>query len=113
MSQFDIFAKPFHYNQGTIEPKDYIEANRLPFNLANVVKYVTRAPYKTSPTEDLRKAKQYLIFEIEYEIQRHEQMLRSLHAAVKSIDLQLEEIDKPEQQCTDGFCDIFKPVEEA
>lgn len=35
------------------------------FNLGNVVKYVSRAGRKGDALEDLRKARQYLDFEIE------------------------------------------------
>jgi hypothetical protein len=41
-----------------------IEAWGLGFNLGNVVKYVSRAGKKGEAVEDLRKARQYLDFEI-------------------------------------------------
>lgn len=56
---------PKHYNVGSIEVIDAIEAWKLGFNLGNVVKYVARADYKSNPLEDLKKAKWYLEREIE------------------------------------------------
>lgn len=56
-----------HYQQGGIEPIDYINANDLNFNLGNVVKYVTRAGKKAGEDhiKDLKKARDYINFEIE------------------------------------------------
>lgn len=51
-----------------IEPIDYIESHNLNFNLGNVIKYVSRAPFKGTELEDLKKAKWYL----EREIKKHE-----------------------------------------
>jgi hypothetical protein len=38
-----------HYRGGKVEPIDLIESQELPFHLANVVKYVTRAHYYWRP----------------------------------------------------------------
>lgn len=56
-----------HYQQGGIEPIDYINSNNLNFNLGNVVKYVTRAGKKQGEDtiKDLKKAIDYINFEIE------------------------------------------------
>lgn len=59
MSKPDKINHPAHYNQGAIEPIDYIEANELNFCEGNVVKYVTRYRHKNG-VEDLKKAKWYL-----------------------------------------------------
>lgn len=59
MSKFDKINHPAHYNQGAIQPIDYIEANDLNFCEGNVVKYVTRYRNKNG-VEDLKKAKWYL-----------------------------------------------------
>lgn len=58
---------PQHYNMGNIEVKDFIVDQKLNFFLGNVIKYVCRAGRKsdTKTLEDLRKARQYLDFEIE------------------------------------------------
>lgn len=57
--------KPSHYRVGD-EVIPFVRSWDLNFNLGNVVKYVTRAPYKGKRIEDLRKAKEYLEREIEY-----------------------------------------------
>ncbi len=56
------------YDAGsTYEPIRVIEAYDLNFNLGNVVKYILRAGRKPGATDldDLRKAEQYIRFEIE------------------------------------------------
>lgn len=62
----DNVNKPAHYMQGGIEVIDYIEAKGFDknWNLANVIKYVSRAGYKISKLEDLKKAQFYLTREI-------------------------------------------------
>lgn len=48
-----------HYKDRTIQPWDYIAANRLDFFEGNIVKYVTRWRTKDG-MEDLMKARHYL-----------------------------------------------------
>lgn len=64
----DDVSHPSHYTMGTIEPKDFIRDQDLNFNRGNVIKYVVRAGRKdeSKEIEDLKKAAQYLQFEIEY-----------------------------------------------
>ncbi|RAI79687.1 DUF3310 domain-containing protein [Macrococcoides goetzii] len=56
---------PQHYKQGDIEVIDFIDQvvkgykSQQAFYVANVIKYVARAPWKNG-TEDLNKAKWYL-----------------------------------------------------
>lgn len=58
----DIINHPAHYTSGNIEVIDYIEDQKLPYHLGNVVKYISRAgkkdPKKT--VEDLKKAAWYI-----------------------------------------------------
>lgn len=61
---------PKHYTVKGIEPIEYIESHDFNFNLGNVIKYVSRADYKGSEIEDLKKAKWYLGKEIETRIKR-------------------------------------------
>lgn len=57
--------KVSHYNKGKIEVIEFIQDQGLNFALGNVVKYVCRAGFKSSSgLEDLKKAKQYLEYEI-------------------------------------------------
>lgn len=64
----DMVNHPQHYSAHGIEPIDYIESHDLNFNLGNVIKYISRAPYKGTELEDLKKAKWFL----EREIKKHE-----------------------------------------
>lgn len=66
--EIDMVNHPQHYSAHGIEPIDYIESHNFNFNLGNVIKYVSRAPFKGTEAEDLKKAKWYL----EREIKRHE-----------------------------------------
>ena len=54
-----------HYQSGGIEPIDYINSHNFNFNLGCVVKYITRAGKKGDAVTDLKKAIDYLNFEIE------------------------------------------------
>jgi len=58
--------KVAHYQQGGIEPIDFITSNNLNFNIGNVIKYVTRAGKKQGEdgVKDLNKAVDYIYFEI-------------------------------------------------
>ena len=60
----DMVNHPPHYTQGGIETIDFIEAKKLPYNLGNVIKYITRADHKGNQLEDLQKARWYLDREI-------------------------------------------------
>ena len=65
----DIIGHPNHYCEGRkYEPKDVIRDWNLNFNLGNTVKYISRNGRKdgNSALQDLKKARQYLDFEIEY-----------------------------------------------
>lgn len=68
----DMVAHPPHYtsspakchNCGTTIECIWI-TEHLPFSLGSVVKYIWRRLHKGNTLEDLRKARQYLDFEIE------------------------------------------------
>lgn len=63
----DVIKHPKHYCDGRLyEPKDVIRNWQLNFNLGNTVKYIARAGRKDDIVQDLKKARQYLDFEIEY-----------------------------------------------
>lgn len=65
----DIIGHPEHYCQGRkYEPKDVIRDWDLNFNLGNAVKYISRNGRKdgNSALQDLKKARQYLDFEIDF-----------------------------------------------
>lgn len=58
----DNINHPSHYTSGKIEVIDFIEDQKLGFNLGNAVKYIARAGKKDSSrkVEDLQKAVWYL-----------------------------------------------------
>ena len=58
----EVIDHPSHYNLGSIEVIDVIEAWKFGFHLGNVLKYIARAGHKNRKTEleDLRKAQWYL-----------------------------------------------------
>ena len=55
-----------HYKQFAIQPIEFINANNLSYMQGNVIKYVTRYPFKNGLT-DLEKAKHYIEMLIEFE----------------------------------------------
>lgn len=60
----DPILQPHHYSRFVIEPITFTLANKLPFNIGNVVKYACRYDAKNG-IEDLEKAKRYLDIHIE------------------------------------------------
>ncbi len=58
--------KHYHHSGLGIEPLDYITANKMDFLQGNIIKYVTRFPFKGGVT-DLIKARKYLDLLIERE----------------------------------------------
>ncbi len=69
----DAINKPKHYTYGNIEIIDFIEQvvkyhpSHLGFHIGNVIKYLSRAPFKEDYLENLKKAKWYLDRVIEKE----------------------------------------------
>ena len=63
----DIINHPEHYTKG-IETIDYIRSWNMDYVRGNIIKYVTRFPYKGTALQDLKKEKwylEYLIKEVE------------------------------------------------
>lgn len=61
----DIITNHSHYCLGRkYEPKDVIRDWGLNFNLGSAVKYISRAGRKGDILQDLRKARQFIEFEI-------------------------------------------------
>jgi len=60
----DMINNPPHYNQGNIQPIDFIEDKNLGFNDGNAVKYIARHRHKGTAIQDLEKAIWYLKREI-------------------------------------------------
>ena len=53
-----------HYQSGGIEPIDFINSHNMNFNIGNCIKYCARAGLKGDAVTDLKKAIDYLNFEI-------------------------------------------------
>lgn len=66
ISKPEAVQHPSHYGgaDNPYEAIKVIEAHNLGFSLGNVIKYVLRAGKKESALVDLKKARQYLDFEI-------------------------------------------------
>ena len=55
-----------HYKQSRIQPKDYIYANNLSYNLGSCLKYITRSKgEKSDRVTDLLKAKHFIDLELQ------------------------------------------------
>lgn len=61
----DMVKRPDHYCFSKFEPKDVIREWGLNFNLGSAVKYIARAGRKDDIVQDLKKAREFLTFEIE------------------------------------------------
>lgn len=64
VSQYDAVSNPAHYNTGSLECIEAIEAMLTPdeyigYLRGNALKYMWRFRYKDKPIEDLRKARWY------------------------------------------------------
>lgn len=62
----DNVKHPSHYTEGRkYEPKDVIRDWKLNFNLGSAVKYISRAGRKDDTVQDLKKAQEFIQFEID------------------------------------------------
>ena len=67
IKECDMVNSPRHYTFGKIEVIDFIEDQKLGFNLGNAVKYIARCEHKGKKWEDLRKARWYIDRELSHE----------------------------------------------
>lgn len=66
MGKSDAIKQPSHYTEGRkYEPKDVIRDWKLNFNLGSTVKYIARAGRKDDIIQDLKKAQEFIQFEID------------------------------------------------
>lgn len=62
----NVIKRPSHYVDGRkYEPKDVIRDWGLNFNLGSSVKYISRAGRKDDIVQDLKKAQEFIQFEID------------------------------------------------
>ena len=62
----DLISNPPHNTKG-IETNKYIRSWDMDYVRGNIIKYVTRFPYKGTPVQDLKKARWYLDYLINEE----------------------------------------------
>ena len=55
---------PKHYTMGKFEVREVIHDWKLSFGLGNAVKYIARAKHKGNEIQDLKKAANYVLWEI-------------------------------------------------
>lgn len=69
----DNVKHPSHYCEGRkYEPKDVIRDWGCNFNIGSAIKYLSRAGRKDDTIQDLKKAIQFIQFEIDYlEAEKH------------------------------------------
>jgi hypothetical protein len=87
----EMVSHPKHYDKGdsTYEPYKVIKAWNCNFNIGSAIKYLARYKNKWNAIEDLKKAKQYIDFEIE-----------SLQSEAETETVKHEEIKNDNQQST-------------
>lgn len=66
MIEKELVHHPEHYNFSKYEVKDVIREWDLNFNLGSAVKYIARAGRKDDAILDLKKAIEFIGFEIKY-----------------------------------------------
>lgn len=104
----DIITNPAHYTEGrAYEPKDVIAEHDLNFYMGCVVKYISRAGRKegSSRIEDLEKARQYAIFEMN----RLAEIDRELFARYGSVEEEAAKISA-DWELSEFLEEAFKPI---
>ena len=79
----DHINRPKHYNvnrlgEQAIETYTYIRSWKMDYPESNIIKYVTRHPYKGKSLEDLKKARWYLNRLIE-EVEKEKEQKVDIH----------------------------------
>ena len=57
--KIDNINHPSHYTKG-VETIEYVRSWDMDYVRGNIIKYVTRFPYKGTPVQDLEKAKWFI-----------------------------------------------------
>jgi hypothetical protein len=110
---YDNVSRPSHYAEGRkYEPKDVIRDWGLNFNLGSAVKYISRAGRKGPILEDLRKARQFIDFEISaIEAQKAEENDGKENADALNKDLTVKYISRAGRK--GPIRDVFKTMSDA
>lgn len=102
---------PKHYNRLNPQPKDVIRKWGLNFNLGSAVKYIARAGHKDDIVQDLKKAQEFIQFEID--AIEEERNRASMEKEIKKQDTICvsELLCNPDNQDVEGgFIKIVAPV---
>jgi hypothetical protein len=95
----DKIKHPSHYAEGRkYEPKDVIRDWGLNFNLGSAVKYISRAGRKDDIVQDLKKAQQFIQFEIDA-IETERQIEAKFGTLEDALEWALEIIRKYCEEC--------------
>lgn len=91
----DVIKHPSHYTEGRkYEPKDVIRDWGLNFNLGSAVKYVARAGRKDDIVQDLKKAQEFIQFEIDaIEAERKKEAKEEVTVIRVPISITLQDIE--------------------
>jgi len=79
-----MVESPHHYGHNW-DVGDFIRSQDLNFHLGNAIKYICRADYKGSRTDDLQKAIHYLENELEYTALQDDEPVRPSHTVPFSL----------------------------
>lgn len=104
----DNISNPAHYTEGrTYEPKDVISEYELNYYMGCVVKYISRAGRKdgASRIEDLEKARQYAVFELN----RLKEIDREMFAGYNNVEEEAAKISK-DWELSEFLEEAFKPI---
>lgn len=98
---------PEHYNRLDPQPKDVIRSWGLNFNLGNAVKYVARAGHKDDVVQDLKKAQEYIQFEIDA-IEAEKRKNTKPHHTVSNIPTPNKGCSSclDRKDCTDAYTEV-------
>ena len=106
---------PEHYNRLNPQPKDVIRAWGLNFNLGSAVKYISRAGHKDDIVQDLKKAQEFIQFEIDAiegaraerkDKPKHEDFMDAM-LRVPSSKLEILDVDKLKEYGLLGIDPVF------
>ena len=104
----DNIKHPSHYAEGrNYEPKDVIRDWGLNFNLGNAVKYISRAGRKDDIVQDLKKAQQFIQFEIEAIEAERDEAPAPIEDTPKRVEVSAEEWEEI-QGILNALSEVFK-----
>ena len=106
---------PEHYNRLNPQPKDVIRAWGLNFNLGSAVKYISRAGHKDDIVQDLKKAQEFIQFEIDAiegaraerkDKPKHEEIAEIVDKTIKDIISGMAGVELEEIKEGNGYTEV-------